>query len=73
MIFKRLKALLEGQFSIPEGTITEDAFLQEDLGLDLVELSMALEETFALEELEDLSNLETLGDLIDFLQMELDM
>lgn len=72
MIFKKLCALLESQFSVMSSNITEEALLMEDLGLDYVELTMALEEVFGLEDLEDLSNLETVGDLIDFLQMELD-
>lgn len=73
MIFKRLRELLEEQFSIPTEDLTEETLLVGDLALDFVELAMALEETFMLETLEDLSNLETIGDLLDFLQMELDM
>lgn len=73
MIHKKLMALLQEQFSIVPDTITEDSFLVEDLGLDLVELAMALEDCFSLEELDDLSNLATVEDLIDFLQRELDM
>lgn len=72
MIFKNLKNLLEVQFSVAEHLLKEESLLVEDLGLDYVELAMALEEHFALDDLDDLSNLETLGDLIDFLQMELE-
>lgn len=72
MIHKKLVALLVEQFSVPLPAILEDAFLVEDLGLDLVELAMALEDTFELEEIEDLSNLQTVEELIDFLQRELD-
>lgn len=72
MIFKKLRNLLLVQFSVPERMLTEEALLVEDLGLDYTELAMALEEHFLLEDLDDLSNLETLGDLIDFLQMELE-
>lgn len=72
MIHKKLVALLVEQFSVPRPALLEDAFLVEDLGLDLVELAMALEETFGLEEVDDLSNLQTVEELIDFLQRELD-
>lgn len=73
MIYKKLVALLEEQFSVLPSAVLEDALLVEDLGLDLVELAMALEETFEVEEVEDLSNIETVEELIDFLQRELDM
>lgn len=73
MIFRKLKVLFHQQFNIPEENLHEDALLKEDLGLDKVELALALEEAFGLEPLEDLSNLETLEDLMDFLQGCLDM
>lgn len=73
MIYRKLCKLLESQFSIIEGNITEEAFLSEDLGLDLVELAMALEDVFEIEEVTDLSSMETVADLIDFLQRELDL
>lgn len=73
MIFKRLKNLLATQFSVVPDNITEESLLIEDLGLDLVELAMALEDVFELDEVDDLSNLTTIEELVDFLQMELDM
>lgn len=73
MIFRKLRGLFTEQFSIPEENVTEDACLVDDLGLDLVELAMALEGIFDLDEIDDLSNIETVEDLIDFLQRELDM
>lgn len=73
MIFRKLRGLFAEQFSIPEENITEDAGLVDDLGLDLVELAMALEGVFDLDKIDDLSNIETVEDLIDFLQRELDM
>ncbi len=73
MIYRKVKALLASQFNILPENLTEEAYLVEDLGLDLVDLAIALEETFELEPLEDLSNMETLEDLVDFLQGCLDL
>jgi acyl carrier protein len=49
----------------------------EDLGvdsLDLVELSMALEDEFGIEEMgeEDMANIKTVGDLLEYLGKHLD-
>lgn len=73
MIYRKLRSLLTTQFSIPAENLTEESYLLEDLGLDMIELAMALEEVFGLEEIDDLSNMETIEDLVDFLQRELDM
>ena len=55
MIFEKLAALLAEQFSMDVDSITMDTTF-EDLNadsLDIVELTMALEEEFGLEEMED--------------------
>ena len=63
----------------PSGnTITMDTNFEEDLGvdsLDIVELSMALEEEFDIGEMseEDLAGIKTVGDLVRYLQGKLDM
>ena len=59
-------------------TITMDTNFEEDLGvdsLDIVELSMALEEEFDIGEMseEDLAGIKTVGDLVRYLQGKLDM
>ena len=77
MIFERLKSMLAEQFSVEADTITLDTSFEEDLGadsLDIVDLSMALEEVFGVEELteEDISGIVTVGDLVRFLQSRLD-
>ena len=57
--------------------ITMDTSFENDLGadsLDLVELSMALEEEFGVEEMseEDAAGIRTVGDLVRYLQAKID-
>ena len=77
MIFKQLKNLLAEQFGVDVDTITMDTTFEDDLGadsLDLVDMSMALEEVFGVEELseEDIAGITTVGDLVHFLQGRLE-
>lgn len=75
MIFEKAAALLAEQFGVEADTITMETTF-EDLGadsLDIVELSMALEEEFGLEEMEedDLSKIATVADLVNYLKGKL--
>ena len=77
MIFEQLKDLLAEQFGVDANTITMDTSFEEDLGadsLDLVDMSMALEEVFGVEELteEEIAGITTVGDLVRFLQSRVD-
>ena len=77
MIFEQLKTMLAEQFGVDADTITKETSFEEDLGadsLDLVDLSMALEEVFGVEELteEDIAGITTVGDLVRFLQNRVD-
>lgn len=77
MIFEKLTELLAEQFSVEAGNISMDTSFENDLGadsLDLVELSMALEEEFGVEEMseEDVAAVKTVGDLVRYLQSKLD-
>ena len=77
MIFNKLKALIAEQLGVDAETITLEAAFVEDLGvdsLDLVELSMALEDEFGIEEMseEDMANINTVGDLVEYLGKHLD-
>lgn len=70
MIFEKIRALIADQFGIDEASITMDTNILEDLeadSLDIVELSMAMETEFNLDEMqeEDLKGLRTVGDLVD--------
>ena len=77
MIFKQLCEMLAEQFGVDVDTITMDTTFEDDLradSLDLVDLSMALEEVFGVDELteDDISGITTVGDLVHFLQGRLD-
>ena len=77
MIFEKVCELIAEQFSIEADSITMETSFEEDLGadsLDIVELSMALEEEFDVGELEDeeLTAMVTVGDLVRFLTNKLD-
>ena len=77
MIFEKLAAIVAEQFGVDADTITPDTTFEGDLcadSLDIVELSMAIEEEFGLEEMgeEDLSGVTTVGDLAKYLQGKLD-
>ena len=77
MIFEKLCDLISEQFSVEADTITMDTTFTEDLGadsLDIVELSMALEEEFGVSEMseEDIAGIATVGDLVNLLQNKLD-
>ena len=75
MIFDKIAALLAEQFGVEQDTIGMDTSFEE-LGadsLDIVELSMAVEEEFGVEEMqeEDLSGIVTVGDLVNYLKSKL--
>ncbi|MBQ9852238.1 MAG: acyl carrier protein [Ruminiclostridium sp.] len=77
-MFNKLKALIAEQLSVNPDDITLEAAFVEDLGvdsLDLVELSMALEEEFGIEEMseEDMANIKTVGDLVEYLGKNLEV
>lgn len=77
MIFEQLKAMLAEQFGVEAESITMDTAFEEDLGadsLDLVDMSMALEELFGVEELteEEIAGITTVGDLVRFLHGRVD-
>jgi len=72
MIFDRLCEILAEQFSVNENSITMDTTFIDDLGvdsLDVVELTMAIEEAFDVPEFDDdlIAELVTVGDLYQFL------
>ena len=76
MIFEKLAALLSEQFGVDVDSITMDTAV-EDLGadsLDIVEMTMAVEEEFGLEDMdeEDLSGISTVADLVRYLKSKLE-
>lgn len=77
MIFDKLKAIIAEQFGVEESSITPEMSFEDDLGadsVDIVELSMALEEEFEVEEMseEDVTGIHTVGDLLKYLQERLE-
>lgn len=78
MIFEKLKTLIADQLGVSADGITLETNFEEDLGvdsLDIVELSMALEEEYGIEEMseEDMASIKTVGDLVNYLQSKLDV
>ena len=77
MIFEKVCALIAEQFNVDADSITMDTSFEDDLNadsVDLVDLSMALEEEFEIDELtaEDTASIKTVGDLVRFLQSKID-
>ena len=77
MIFEKLAALVAEQFNVDVDSITMDTSFSDDLNadsVDIVDLSMALEEEFGIEEVgeDEASSITTVGDLVRFLQNKID-
>jgi acyl carrier protein len=73
LIFERLRDLIAEQFSVSPELITLDTAFVDDLGadsLDIVELTMALEEEFDIPEADEdeMVKLNTVGDVVNFIQ-----
>ena len=72
MVLEKVISMVADQFMIDESEISADTLFVDDLGadsLDVVELTMALEEEFSLPETpeEELMNIHTVGDLADYI------
>ena len=71
MVFERIQRLICEQFVVDPETVTMETAFVDDLGadsLDVVELTMALEEEFSLPEVsdEELKKIMTVGDLVEY-------
>ena len=71
-MFEKLQSLIAEQFAVDEDSITMETSFADDLGadsLDLVELSMLLEEEFGMAETDDdtLASLHTVGDVFRYI------
>jgi acyl carrier protein len=76
MIFEKVAKLLAEQFGVDESSVTMKTSFEEDLGadsLDIVELTMMIEEEFDLGEIEDevLEGLNTVGDVVELISSRL--
>lgn len=71
MIFEKIQQLICEQFVVEPEAVTMETSFVDDLGadsLDVVELTMAIEEEFSLSEVSDdeLKKIVTVGDLVDY-------
>ncbi len=71
--FEELRDMVAQQFEKDAETITMDTAFQDDLdadSLDLVDLSMELEDQFGISEIqdEDVEQIRTVGDLYQYIQ-----
>ena len=77
-MLEKLCALIAEQFGVDPDGVTADTAFVDDLGadsVDLVDLSMALEEEFGMEEMEaeEIESIVTVGDLYKYMQDHLDL
>lgn len=70
--FEKVQKIICEQLEIDSHLVTEDASISGDLGadsLDLVDLSMSIEEEFNLEVPDDvLDHVRTVGDIVKFIE-----
>ena len=77
-MFEKLCKLIAEQFGVDPDSVTADTAFVDDLGadsVDLMDLSMALEEEFGMEEMDsdDIESIVTVGDLYKYMQEHLDI
>ena len=75
-IFKTMQDLIAEQFAVNADDVTMNSSIEDDLSadsVDLVELVMAMEEEFEIDEIpeEDLLTLKTVGDCVRYLTAKL--
>lgn len=75
-IFDTMRTLIAEQFALEPSEITMDSAFEDDIGadsVDLVELVMAMEEEFEIDEVqeESLAQLKTVGDCVRYLNTRL--
>ena len=71
-ILKTLQTMIAEQFAIDADSVTMETSYEDDLGadsVDLVELVMALEEEFEVDEIpeEELAGMKTVGDTVRYI------
>lgn len=71
-ILKTVQTMIAEQFAVSVDDVTMDTSFEDDLGadsVDLVELVMALEEAFEVEEIpeEELTGMKTVGDTVRYI------
>ncbi len=76
MVFEKLAALIAEQFGVGEDEITMDTTFVGDLNatsIDIVDLMLAVESTFDLDEIEEdaLENVQTVGDVVNYISAKM--
>ena len=77
-MFEKLCKLIAEQFGVDPDSVNADTAFVDDLGadsVDLVDLSMALEDEFGMEEMDadEIESIVTVGDLYKYMQDHLDL
>ena len=77
-MFEKLCGWIADQFNVEPDSINADTSFVDDLGadsVDLVELAMALEDEFGMDEVEaeEVERIKTVGDLYKYMQDHLDI
>ena len=77
-MFEKLCKLIAEQFGLEPESVTAETSFEEDLkadSVDLMDLSMALEDEFGMEEMEadEIESIVTVGDLYKYMQDHLDL
>jgi len=77
MIFEKLQTVVAEQFLVSVDSITTDTSFADDLGadsIDIVELTMALEEAFDILEVDDetIVGMDTVGDVLRYISARCD-
>lgn len=75
-ILKTLRTMIAEQFAVDPASVTMDTSYEDDLGadsVDLVELMMAMEEAFEVEEIpeEELAGMKTVGDTVNYINSKI--
>ena len=74
MTFDKLKAIIVEQFDVDEAFVTRDADMQEDLGidaLDVVDLIVIISEEFDIEIPDEaVDNIKTVGDIVAYIDSQ---
>ena len=74
MTFDKLKAIIVEQFDVDESLVTPEADMQEDLGvdsLDVVDLIVIISEEFDIEIPDEVvENIKTVGDIVAYIDSQ---
>ena len=73
MIYDKIIGMVADQFGVDKDELSRDTSFADDLSadsLDVVELSMTIEDEFGLGEIseDDLKTIKTIGDLVDYVE-----